>query len=149
MALHFRVCGSRNGCFGLLVLYRSIAHEPALLTAEEFSQPYLHGRYFRISELADSNHVIEGRTFEDCYIYGPAVLFAHDNVDLQHSSFEGSKDEVFIPTIGGRTGPGSGVIVLKDCKFRRCHFIGVSFVANPQDVEKWMSSPENRTLQEQ
>jgi hypothetical protein len=130
--------------FAFFTTYRSVARQPALLTAVEFSEPYIHGKYFHIAELADSTNVIEGRTFEDCYIYGPVVLYGHDNLDLQNNVFVGTKEQTFIPAIGGMAGAGTGIVMLKDCKFRRCHFINVSIIGDPKDIEKWKMSSDSK-----
>jgi hypothetical protein len=122
-------------------IYFSSVHEPALLTSEEFAESYIHGKYFKIADLADSRNIIEGRTFEDCWIYGPAVLFLHQSNDISNNNeFVGSSDEIFMAAgqhsvVGG----GSGVIVLKDCKFRKCHFLRVTFVGTDADIAKWKS----------
>ena len=55
-------------------LYESLVHQPVGLTANEFAQPYLQGYSFRIVDLANSDHTIRNKTFENCWIYGPAIL---------------------------------------------------------------------------
>ena len=120
----------------LYVFYNS---GPRTLSSEDFASPYIHGKYIRIAELADSNSTIVGRTFEDDYIYGPAVLYPHDYVDLGNSGFTGTKDSVFMKTTNGMAGPGSGVIIVRDTKFRRCHFINITFVGTPEQIEQWQN----------
>ena len=124
--------------FACTVTYRSMVHEPELLTSEEFAQPYIHGKYFRIADLADANNVIQGRSFEDCYIYGPAVLYPTEYTDLQTSTFDATSEAAFLPVGPNAIGGGAtGVILLKDCKFRRCHFIKIAFAGTSEEVEKW------------
>jgi hypothetical protein len=106
-------------------VYRTF-HQPTILSASEFASPLIEGKYFRLSELADNHHVIEGRTFQDCWIFGPAVIFPAEKIDLYSNWFDTSLDQSFNVT----EGVGAGAIVLRDCKFTRCHFVGVSFIGS-------------------
>jgi hypothetical protein len=81
------------GAFGNL--YLSAYRAPRLLSEPEFSSALIEGKYFRISDLADPHHLIFGRTFENCWLYGPAVLAAGNNTDIQQCSFDAPADQVF------------------------------------------------------
>ena len=134
--------------FAFFTFYQSIAHQPVLLTSQEFAQPYISGKYFKLSELADSKNEIEGRTFEDSYIYGPVVVWAHDNIDIQNCDFAGTKAQTFVTALEGKSGMGTGIIVLKDCKFRRCHFVNVSIISSPSDIKRWEADSTNVNTEE-
>jgi len=125
---------------GLVVLtgYRfvnSIWNAPTKLSADEFAQPYIQGKYFRITELADSDNIIEGRTFEGCWIYGPAVLVIGPDTSVSRNVFEGSADRVTMAVTQGLIGAATGIVELKDCKFGHCHFVNVTFAESEQFVK--------------
>jgi hypothetical protein len=120
-------------------LYTSHLRQPVLLNDVEFSQKFIHEKYFRLSSLADADSTIQGRTFEDCWIYGPAVIYGDSSTNIRDSSFAGSSTTVFIPVLGVAPGPGTGVIFLKDCRFRHCHFIRISILADPAMIDRYRS----------
>ena len=84
-------------------------------------------RSFRIVDLVSDDDIITGRTFEDCTIYGPAVLTLLNDVTMDSNTFEGSRDALFweLPEERERV---IGAIGLRDCRFRRCVFrrIGIA-----------------------
>jgi hypothetical protein len=94
----------------------------------------MQGKYFRITQVADANNVIEGRSFENCWIYGPAVLFATEHTDVSANTFDANPSEVFIAVEPGTlVGRRTGIVIVKDCKFRR--FPGPDF-ANTKPPSK-------------
>ncbi len=109
------------------------------LTPSEFAEPYLHGKHFRLTDLIryGSSHIIEDRTFEDCWIYGPAVVYPQGIVVIQNNAFQGipSLDYAFWEISKGQH--ISGVIALKNCTFRRCTFVNVSFIGTRESLEQW------------
>jgi len=125
-------------CLGLVAiagvrLYWVIAYQPRRLTGDEFAQAYITNKYFHIYDLVDSHGLIQSRTFEDCWIYGPAVLAGDNASDIQYCTFDGSFDAALI---GTDLPPNVvGVIFLKDCKFRKCHFFEISFLTSPNNVK--------------
>lgn len=128
---------------GLLLLggtlsYFKLSHVPRSLTSDEFSQPYISGKYFHIADLADTSKVIAGRTFENDWIYGPAVVVASGS-DIRGSSFNGTFDQIFQPVQPDQP-IGVGVIVISDGKFRNCHFVNVTFVATPSQIDSFRRS---------
>lgn len=120
-------------------LYVSVRHSPTSLTSGEFAERYIHGKYIRIAELADANNVIEGRTLEDTWIYGPAVLFITTGTDIGYSHFNSSPNLVFLPVAATSVvaGRGTGIIVVRDSKFRRCHFVNITILGPEEMIEVW------------
>ncbi|MDO8433319.1 MAG: hypothetical protein Q7S58_13005 [Candidatus Binatus sp.] len=119
-------------------LYENLQNQPRLLSADEKSQSHLEGKRFYITELigpprAEGFAVIEGWTFEDCWIYGPVVLAGLGENDIQHNIFVGDFDNIFTVTEVGAA--PVGVIWLKDCRFRRCHFVAISILATKAEVQ--------------
>ena len=124
--------------FAIYKVYSSAKYQPTGITAREFSQQYISGKYFHVYELAGADNVIEGRTFEDCWIYGPAVLATTSNTNISASVFNSSIDMLLLPiVVPQRVGQGSRIILLRDCRFRRCHFVGITFVASATDIQKY------------
>jgi len=114
-------------------VYQQSKQRPEALTDAEFSHPMIHGKYLRIADFADSHNVIEGRTFVDSYIYGPAVLLLHDRVDVYDNAMEGSPEGALIlASPSSKAGEGSGIIVLKEVKFSKCHFVNITFITGSQ-----------------
>jgi hypothetical protein len=123
--------------FAFVHLYASSVHQPRRLTSTEFAQPYIGEKYFYLADLADANGVIIGRTFEDCWIYGPAVISVTGGPGLELTSFE--HNSFMAPGAGSllidwdKPLIASGVIKVSGCKFKRCHFLDVSLMG-PSDV---------------
>lgn len=124
-------------------IYYSAERLPTVLTADEFAQSDIHGKRFRLVDLVaySGSRVIEGRTFEDCWLYGPAVVLLGDKSDLGDSRIlagPGGLEVAFIVVPlkqlpDGRVQVPDGVIAFKDCKFRRCHLSGVGFIVTSQE----------------
>jgi hypothetical protein len=131
------------GAFVCIVIltYYNITESPRRLSAGEFANSNLVGKRLYITDLVDSENVIEGRTFEDCWIYGPAVLSMVGG-DMMKNTFEGTSAGTFVTVSAGMAGNGTGIVLLKDCRFRRCKFINVSIAGNAALVTQWK---ENNT----
>ncbi len=126
---------------GFYSLYIASTRRPSILTDAEMSRPYIQGKYFKIADLADGENVIVGRTFEDCHIYGPAVLFLLDRNTLIEPHVMGSLDEAFLAAPAtNRAGPHTGIIVLRECTFKRCTLFNITFVGASEDIERYKKS---------
>ena len=71
----------------------------------------------RIADLAPANDVLSGVTFENCEIFGPAVLMPR-NSEFRGCEFDG-------PRILWTIEPGRyyiGAIAVDECLFDRCRF---------------------------
>jgi hypothetical protein len=129
-------------------LYESLAHQPVGLTANEFAQPYLRGYSFRIVDLAGTDGIIRNKVFEDCWIYGPAILYGSgDDVYLVQSLFNentpGHKltaDDIFIETPDNRV--ITSAVVLQHCTIRRCHLINIQVIGTRDLIDKWKRNLE-------
>jgi len=84
-------------------------------------------RSFRIVDFALDSDIIDGKTFEDCTIYGPAIIMPLESTTLAHNTFEADPETLFwiVPEDKLRV---IGAIGLVNCTFRRCVFrrIGVA-----------------------
>lgn len=91
------------------------------------NEPHISHRSFRIVDLVENDDLIKGRTFEDCTIYGPAVLAPLDRMTFEQNTFEADMEALLweIPEDRQRV---LGAIGLSNCTFRRCNFrrIGIA-----------------------
>lgn len=114
-----------------------IPSPPSNLTADShtLSSAHLKGLSFRIVDLAREHFVIEHRVFEDCVIYGPAMLAIYRNVQMLYCTFDGIGYSFLFDLPGRRyiTGP----IVLDDCIFRRCRFVRIGLIGHTETIEEW------------
>jgi hypothetical protein len=123
--------------FAFIRLYVLVAHTPAALTKQDFSEPFVRGKYVRIADFADGNNFINGRTFEDCWIYGPAVLYLRNNNDTRNIVFEGPISQIFYGVDStSQAGTQSGVITVDESRFYRSHFVKVSFIGSADAIDK-------------
>ena len=102
-------------------------------TKEELGGSYLKDRHIRISDLAG---LLRDRTFQNCYIYGPAIVFFHDETVMAHCNW---KSEATIEDLFYETKPDRrayvGVIPIGRCNFHGCTFIGIGVVGPPLLIE--------------
>ena len=71
---------------------------------------------------------IEGRTFIECLIEGPAVLLPLSGCNFDECNMgdaHGDPRNLMLSPVGPQR--VTGTIVIKDCKFIRCRFLGVGF----------------------
>jgi hypothetical protein len=121
-------------------IVRETWYGPRSLSVEDFAGPYVQGKFIRITDFADKRNIIQGRTFVDSYIYGPAVLYSKERFDLYDTFFDGGPTQNFQIIQDGIAGPATGIITLIDVKFERCHFYDVTFVGTPHDVDNYRKS---------
>lgn len=81
--------------------------------------------------------LIEGKTFENCRIEGPAVLAAmggcqFDGCDLGFAS--GDVRNLLLGPVGEKI---TGAIFFRDCVFRRCAFFAVGFTGSPDFLKSF------------
>jgi len=99
--------------------------------------PGVGGRVFRGQELRLAELVLvdepllERARFEDCILYGPAIILPLDGTDFGGSTLGASADAVFWPIPPRLAGPG-GAILAVACVFERCTFIGVGLAVEPE-----------------
>jgi len=84
---------------------------------------HVRGESFRLVDLLISDYVIRGRTFENCTIYGPAII-APRRVDFDHCTFDSDPDdpEQMLWLVPDDRDIVRGVIGIEDCSFRECIF---------------------------
>jgi hypothetical protein len=105
-----------------------------LATSQYLTSRFLQGQSFALSMVAHEG-VIKNRTFDDCDIYGPAVIFMGGVGQTVGCTFDGLPEYTLIPS---KTLP-NGAIVAKDCNFKNCRFYKISIVAPQEIIDKMRS----------
>jgi len=91
-------------------------------------------RTIYIGDLGRENGVIVGRTFDRCMIYGPAVLAAVGERTFENCTWEGRSDAFIVRSPeGGRLYVGP--LYLRECFFRKCHFVRIGLLVSPEEYE--------------
>ena len=87
-----------------------------------------------IAELVEEDGLLDGFTFDDCYIRGPAILVLQGKGELSNCTFRGDAETILweVPPTRKRI---SGVIVAKDCTFTRCVFSNIGFAGPPEFIQ--------------
>jgi hypothetical protein len=78
---------------------------------------------------------LRGKTFEDCLIQGPVVLFPVRGVELRGVQHGGSDRELVFAIPDGSTAV-IGAVGLEFVAFRQCRFEGVAFCVPSESVEQ-------------
>lgn len=86
----------------------------------------------RLSDLVALEDVIEGYTFENCEILGPAVVILLGNTLLDQCHWTGDPDAVIWPA-HGRTAV-VGAIGLQDCVITGCQFYRVGVLVPDEQM---------------
>jgi len=107
------------------------------MTVDWKEERYITHRSFRIVDLVGEDDLIMGRTFEDCTIYGPAVLAPLQGVSFEHDTFEGDPKALFWEIPEGRVHV-LGAIGLVNCTFHRCKFRGIGFAGTPALIQRFL-----------
>jgi hypothetical protein len=78
---------------------------------------------YRANIQAGGGAVIEGRTFSDCYIEGPAVMLVLDGNQFEGTNFGptgGDMRAMLFRPLSGKS--AIGAIPVRNCVFRNCQF---------------------------
>lgn len=99
----------------------------------------IQARTVRITDFAVTEDVIANHRFENCVIFGPAVLAPLDSVSFVRSGFDGTPAALFWEVPPERT-QVIGAIGLVNCHFERCRFTRVGFAGPQQFLEYFRSN---------
>ena len=94
---------------------------------------------FKANLIATRQQVIQGKTFTDCQIEGPAVLLAlggvvFDGCDMGYAAGD-PKALLLMPMAKNRV---IGAIAMQDCRFERCNFVSVGFTGSDAFLDQFM-----------
>lgn len=86
--------------------------------------------------------VIEGKTFTNCRIQGPAVVVPISGCQFDACSMgnaEGDMGNLLFQPLGPTR--VTGAIPLRDCAFHRCDFVGVAYTGAPDFLAQLRALP--------
>ena len=87
---------------------------------------------YRASMQAGGGAVIEGRTFVDCTIEGPALMLVLENVSFDRTNFGptgGDLRNMLFRPLGEM---GIGAIPVRNCTFTNCRFLTLGITGNDE-----------------
>lgn len=84
--------------------------------------------------------VIEGKTFSECRIHGPAVIIPISGCQFEGCAL-GASDGDMRNLMFQPLGPTkiTGAIAFRNCRFERCDFLGVGYSGAPDFLEQLRS----------
>jgi len=106
------------------------------------SGSYLRGLSVQLADLARDNPIIHDRTFEDCDLYGPAIVFFEGCMCTECRYDAASAEDLCIVISEPRN--LIGVIMFSRCVLRRCRFKNVGMIATPHDFAQLAAIPTQR-----
>jgi hypothetical protein len=87
-----------------------------------------------IADLLNGTYdVLDGLTFIDCDIKGPAVLLLQD-VTINHGNFAEDMNAILWDISPSRP-VVAGAVLVRNCTFERCLFVNVGFAGPPEFIE--------------
>lgn len=114
------------------------------LSNEEVRTRHLKNTAFQIALFVPDGSEINGWTFEDCVVYGPAILDSTSGTYIEEPSWGTSDLEYFLKVIEEPAYLGAGAIHLRNCTFRRCLFVHIQLFATPEQAERIKLEAEQR-----
>ncbi|MEX0836014.1 MAG: hypothetical protein WD010_07980 [Nitriliruptor sp.] len=85
----------------------------------------------RLADLTVNDDVIQGRTFENCQIIGPAVMAPLGSTSITYCTWDGTSFEAFAWPVAPERHL-IGAIGALECTFFKCRFVRVGLVV-PED----------------
>ncbi len=112
--------------------------------ADEPIRPDYESQTIRITDLAVTDDLIQGKIFSNCMLVGPAMLAPLDRVTLAGCSFDVANDdpESILIVVPNRW--LVGVIGLKHCSFFGCRFTRIGFVVDEGFANEFVSNVKGK-----
>lgn len=103
----------------------------ALVARTEFKREAVWLPSLAVHHLNAGHTVIDGKTFTDCVIEGPAVLAAMGGVELDHCNMGQAAHprNLLLKPMGDKI---VGAVGFSNSRFVRCTFVQVAFTGNDQ-----------------
>ncbi len=109
---------------------------PINLDAVQLSATYLQGVPLRLVDIPRTGFSIKGRTFENCDIFGPAIMAPVSKSMIVGCAFQTELPGVWSPVLWPIPDDATviGVIGLVDCTFKNCRFHGVGIAGSRRNL---------------
>ena len=107
-------------------------------TSDQGPRKHYQGEVLLLAALPETN-VLEGVTFEDCKLRGPAVLLPDDGGSFVGCDWGGPPNVVWWDRWPEEV---AGVLKLRDCHFIRCQFFGVGFLGDADTIARMQEHTE-------
>lgn len=123
------------------------------LAASQLQGHYISKKTFRLVDVSVDGKIYD-RTFEDCVIYGPAVVAAsgyqnHYNCEYVARTSVDQINWLLDQEIqAGKTSLDAvpeGAIVVENCAFKRCRFVKVGFLATKESAAEFARTVNKKT----
>jgi hypothetical protein len=115
-----------------------IVRPPA--TADELRQNYIRDRSVWLTDFvreSDRPPIIRNKTFENCNVNGPAIVYAVGPTVYYGGSIAiRSLDDAYITVDPDPARQLIGIVGLDGCTFRDCRFAQIGFIGTPDDRER-------------
>jgi aspartate carbamoyltransferase regulatory subunit len=90
-------------------------------------------RTVRLADEVGDGVIIEGKTYENCVIDGPAIILLISNIEMSDIDLGGEPDHVLIEMPENRE--VIGIIGLQNVAFRRCTFNRIGIMAPKETLD--------------
>jgi hypothetical protein len=101
------------------------------------AESYFKDQELWIADFARRSVVIKDKVFEDCQIFGPAVLAPFNPGTFDDCSWaEAADPEAVLWEVDPDRETYVGAIGLENCVFRRCHFARVGILVTPDEYRR-------------
>lgn len=97
----------------------------------------LRNEVVSITSLAVTSPLIQGYTFINCRIVGPAVLAVLSEVSIEHCHFEADINSLFWEVDPATRPTVYGAVGIQDVSFSNCTFQAIGF-AGPRELRELM-----------
>ncbi|MBN2128441.1 MAG: hypothetical protein JW741_03055 [Sedimentisphaerales bacterium] len=112
--------------------------EPAsLATPDTLIAPLLKDLSIRLADLTREDFVIRKKTFENCHIYGPAIILPKGTTTILRATFEKSPDISFLETSNKKVW---GAVTLYDCTIIDCALHKISIMGSAEQIARWKAA---------
>lgn len=107
---------------------------PIFATPDELTQSVLRDRDIRLSDLTREDFRIRNKSFFNCHIYGPAIIYPHKDTVLIDLVFKGVTPEGgLIVTTNKQV---SGAVSFERCVLKNCTLHRISFIGSEARIAK-------------
>jgi hypothetical protein len=121
-------------CAASLFIYHTYS-KPNFATPDELIASHLIKKDIRINDLTREESVIRNKTFDDCHIYGPALIMLKSCLyeKIAFTEFGDDPNAIFVETT---TNPVSGAIVFDTCVMKNCTFHKIGFLGSSESLNR-------------